>query len=342
MERLKERSGDIAQLGEEIAEVVRDRGGPVAREIADKGAQATQRALERGMPVAQILAARGADVAEQARERGAAAGKVLAVTGVVAGKAVAHGAERAKQSAQGARDRAAQRLTGGTGSGRRERTSMIGKVFNRFTLGFGLGYVLGARAGRERYDQIVRGWSSFVGNATVHQVAERGRDMVSDASRSVGQEIHSRMDRQTIQDVMTSNPRTVKASAPVSEAAEAMRDIDSGAVVVVDDSDRVAGILTDRDIAVRSIAEGRDPSSTKVSAIATMELATLSPSDTVKEAVRLMREKAVRRLPVVDGGRAVGIVSIGDLAIERDSHSALADISAAAPNTQKKGRSGGA
>jgi CBS domain-containing protein len=90
--------------------------------------------------------------------------------------------------------------------------------------------------------------------------------------------------------------------------------------------------LTDRDVVVRAVAEGRDPKSIKVGEIVSEDVATVTPDEPVDKVVSLMREKAIRRVPVVDGGRPVGIVSLGDLAVERDSKSALADISAAEPN----------
>ncbi len=83
---------------------------------------------------------------------------------------------------------------------------------------------------------------------------------------------------------------------------------------------------------IRAIAEGRSPTETTVGDIASREIATVGPNDDVAEVVRTMRSQAVRRIPVVEDGRPVGAVSIGDLAIERDSDSALADISAAPPN----------
>lgn len=135
-----------------------------------------------------------------------------------------------------------------------------------------------------------------------------------------------------IQDVMSRDPVTVQATSTVREAAEAMRDRGVGDVIVLRD-DGICGIVTDRDITVRAVAEGRDPSQVRVGDICSRELEFLSPGDTVDDAVRIMRERAIRRLPVVDGGRPVGVVSIGDLALERDPNSALADISAAPPNT---------
>jgi CBS domain-containing protein len=136
-----------------------------------------------------------------------------------------------------------------------------------------------------------------------------------------------------IRDVMTQNPQTLPASATVREAAEAMRANDIGDVIAIDDKGGVVGIVTDRDVVVRVVAEGRDPRATQIEDIASRELTVVSPDDSVERAVELMRERAVRRLPVVKRGKIVGIVSIGDLAVERDSASALADISAAPPNT---------
>ena len=133
-------------------------------------------------------------------------------------------------------------------------------------------------------------------------------------------------------DVMTPMPATVRASQTVAEAANNMRQIDVGSMIVVDESGKVVGIVTDRDIAVRAVAQGKDPQSTAVREISSEEPTTLSPSDSVEEAVRLMRDKAIRRVPVVDGDRPVGIVSIGDLAVERDPRSVLADISSEPPN----------
>ena len=136
---------------------------------------------------------------------------------------------------------------------------------------------------------------------------------------------------QSIRDVMTAEPHTVPLDATLEDAAREMKEDDIGAVLV-EESGNVAGILTDRDIVVRAIAEGRDPSSTKVGDVATRDVKTLSPDSTVEDAIKIVREQNVRRIPVVEDGRPAGIVSIGDLAIERDSDSALADISRAPSN----------
>jgi CBS domain-containing protein len=131
---------------------------------------------------------------------------------------------------------------------------------------------------------------------------------------------------QSIREVMTPDPHTVRADATLQDAAREMQRDDIGAVLV-EDNGAVAGILTDRDIVVRAIAEGRDPSSTRVADVATRDVKTLTPDSHVEDAIRIVREQNVRRIPVVQDGRPAGIVSIGDLAIERDPESALADIS---------------
>ena len=136
---------------------------------------------------------------------------------------------------------------------------------------------------------------------------------------------------QTIRDVMTAHPITFPATSSLVEAARAMRDADIGDVIVVENG-RLCGVVTDRDITVRGVAEGHDVSSLTLGDICSRHLTTLSPMDRVEDAVRLMREKALRRLPVVEGGKPVGIVSLGDLAVTHDPHSALGNISAAPAN----------
>jgi CBS domain-containing protein len=136
---------------------------------------------------------------------------------------------------------------------------------------------------------------------------------------------------QSIRDVMTQNPECVSGDTTVADAAKLMRDKDFGGVLCMD-GEEVKGFLTDRDIAIRVVAEGKDPTSTTVSDAATTDLHTLSPDDSVEEAIELVRKHNVRRVPVVEGAKPVGIVSIGDLALERDEDSALADISSEPAN----------
>ncbi|MDP8975565.1 MAG: CBS domain-containing protein [Actinomycetota bacterium] len=136
----------------------------------------------------------------------------------------------------------------------------------------------------------------------------------------------------TVRDIMTLDPVTLEAKTSVTEAARKMKERDIGDVIVLD-GDQLCGMVTDRDIVVRALAEDRDPNATNLGEICSRELVTVSPGDDLTVAGRLMREKTVRRMPVVEGGKPVGIVSMGDLAVERDPDSALSQVSAASPNT---------
>jgi CBS domain-containing protein len=125
---------------------------------------------------------------------------------------------------------------------------------------------------------------------------------------------------------MSADPVALNADTTLNEAARTMKDRDIGDVIVLHEN-KVCGVVTDRDIVVRAVAQERDPRMTLLEEICSHEVATLTPEDSVEDAVRLMRERAIRRVPIVDNGKPVGIVSIGDLALERDRESALADIS---------------
>lgn len=117
-----------------------------------------------------------------------------------------------------------------------------------------------------------------------------------------------------IREVMTSNPCTIDADKPISYAAKMMRDEDVGLAPVVE-GDRLVGTLTDRDIAIRVVAEGHDPDSTKVKDVASKDVVTIDPQQGLDEALRLMAEHQVRRLPVVEeDGRVVGVVAQADVA----------------------------
>ena len=118
----------------------------------------------------------------------------------------------------------------------------------------------------------------------------------------------------SIRELMTSNPETVETSATVLDAARIMRDHDVGIVPIVD-GDRLVGTVTDRDIAIRVVAEGKDPQSTTVETVASRELVTIDPQQDLDEALRLMAQHQVRRLPVVEeDGKLVGIVAQADVA----------------------------
>jgi signal-transduction protein with cAMP-binding, CBS, and nucleotidyltransferase domain len=135
-----------------------------------------------------------------------------------------------------------------------------------------------------------------------------------------------------VRDLMNKQPIKLPASSPIAEAARRMRAANVGAIVIEEDGN-TCGIVTDRDIAVRAVAEARDLEHTPLSEISSKDLISLSPEDDLDRAIQVMREKAIRRVLVMDSRkRTVGILSLGDLALERDSESVLGRISAAPPN----------
>jgi CBS domain-containing protein len=122
----------------------------------------------------------------------------------------------------------------------------------------------------------------------------------------------------SIKDTMTSNPCSIDADKPVSYAAKMMRDEDVGLAPIVE-GDRLIGTLTDRDIAMRVVAEGRDAESTMVRDVASRAVVTVNPEQGLDEALRLMAEHQVRRLPVVEeNGRLVGVLAQADVAEHAD------------------------
>ncbi|MEU8072648.1 CBS domain-containing protein [Micromonospora sp. NPDC048169] len=135
----------------------------------------------------------------------------------------------------------------------------------------------------------------------------------------------------TVGEFMTTRLVTMDGNDTLIAAAQEMRDSAIGDVVVTD-GDNVVGIVTDRDITVRGVAEDMDPTATRLNQITSRDVVTVSQNDDVVAAADLMRTYAVRRLPVVDDGRLVGLISMGDLAVEREPQSVLADISADDPN----------
>jgi CBS domain-containing protein len=118
----------------------------------------------------------------------------------------------------------------------------------------------------------------------------------------------------TIRDLMTRNPCSIEADKPVAYAAKMMRDEDVGLAPIVE-GQKLIGTLTDRDIAIRVVAEGKDPESTSVREVATTRLVTVDPEQDLDEALRLMAQHQVRRLPVVEeDGRLAGVVAQADVA----------------------------
>ena len=120
-----------------------------------------------------------------------------------------------------------------------------------------------------------------------------------------------------IRDVMTPNPESCSSDASVADAARTMARADVGPIPVVD-GERLVGILTDRDIVVRVVAEGRDPQATTVGEVATSDLIAVSPDEDLDRALGLLAERRVRRLPVVEGDKLVGIVAQADIARQGD------------------------
>jgi CBS domain-containing protein len=117
-----------------------------------------------------------------------------------------------------------------------------------------------------------------------------------------------------VAEVMTAKLCTIDVDKSVAYAAKMMRDEDVGLAPIVE-GDRLVGTLTDRDIAVRVVAEGRDPEATKAREVASTDVVTARPTQDLDEALRLMAERQVRRIPVVeDDGRLVGIVAQADVA----------------------------
>lgn len=135
----------------------------------------------------------------------------------------------------------------------------------------------------------------------------------------------------TIRDVMTPNPVCLKPAISLADAARTMAERDIGDVLVAEGTSLV-GIVTDRDIVVRAVAAGLDPRMARLADIVTSDLVTIGADEPVSRATELMREFATRRLPVVEGDRPTGIVSLGDLAKVKDPDSVLADISQAPAN----------
>ena len=136
---------------------------------------------------------------------------------------------------------------------------------------------------------------------------------------------------QTIREVMSTDPVHVPEDMNIMQVAEIMRDRDIGDVIVTNGAS-VVGIVTDRDLVVRGLASGNGVEALTVGSLATRDVHSVAPDDPVGTAVSLMADQAIRRLPVVEDDSLVGVVSIGDLAIERDPQSALAEISQAPPN----------
>lgn len=139
----------------------------------------------------------------------------------------------------------------------------------------------------------------------------------------------------TAREIMTSGAECAKSTDTLTDAARRMRDLEVGALPICGEDDRLKGIITDRDIVVKCIAEGGDPSTTKVAELAQGKPVTIGADDSVEEALHTMMEHDVRRLPVIDGHTLVGMVSQADIAknLPEDKVGELVEaISGAPPN----------
>ena len=118
----------------------------------------------------------------------------------------------------------------------------------------------------------------------------------------------------TAREIMTGGVECASVNDTLTDAAKKMRDLDIGALPICGDDNRLQGMVTDRDIVLKGIAEGKDPNSTKVSEFAEGKPVTIGADDSLEEALRTMAEHGVRRLPVIDGHELVGVVSMADVA----------------------------
>lgn len=202
-------------------------------------------------------------------------------------------------------------------------------------LAVGAGYYAGMKLGdrpvravRDARDQM-RGRAEAVGTQ-----ASDLRTRASEAARAVRSRVaagDATLDVRAVREVMSAAPETVDIDTSIREAAEKMRVADIGNVIVTENG-QVRGILTDRDIAVRAVSEGRDPDAAKVGDIMTPSPVMIGPSESVKAAIDLMHQHDIRRLPVVKSGRPVGVVALADVSMSPRVQPLLADISTAPPN----------
>src|SRR4051812_1063798 len=118
----------------------------------------------------------------------------------------------------------------------------------------------------------------------------------------------------TAREVMTGGAECIGENETIADAARKMAELDVGALPICGEDDRLKGMLTDRDIAVKVLAQGKDPASTKAGELGEGKPVTIGADDSVKEALQTMKDHAVRRLPVIDGHDLIGVVSQGDLA----------------------------
>ena len=177
-------------------------------------------------------------------------------------------------------------------------------------LAFGAGYATGMKLGDKPMDKL---------RETTQQMRGRSEDT-------------SAVDVRSVTEVMSTSVETVQGDTSLVEATQRMARADIGDVLVVDDGGVLSGIVTDRDIAIRVVAEGQDPRNVRVGDVMSPAVS-VGPNATVEEAMGVMRQHDIRRIPVVDTtGKPIGVISLGDVSTSRKARGVLADISAAPPN----------
>ena len=137
----------------------------------------------------------------------------------------------------------------------------------------------------------------------------------------------------TAREIMTGSAECIGENDSIVDAAKMMAKMDIGAMPICGEDNRLKGVITDRDIAVKVIAEGRDPSQVKAGELGEGKPVTIGADDSIQLAIKTMADKGVRRLPVIDGHDLIGIVSVGDIAknAEDDDVGALIQLISAAP-----------
>ncbi|MFB3814455.1 MAG: CBS domain-containing protein [Terriglobales bacterium] len=128
-----------------------------------------------------------------------------------------------------------------------------------------------------------------------------------------------------VREIMTPNVKYVAPDTSLDEVAQVMRDEDVGVVPVIDNGE-LCGVITDRDIVVRCVAEGNDPAEVEADEVLSENVQTIEPDEDVAEAARIMAEEQIRRLPVVEGGRLVGMLSLGDIAVKQPDEQLTGDV----------------
>jgi CBS domain-containing protein len=185
-------------------------------------------------------------------------------------------------------------------------------------ISFGAGYALGAQKGYE----------------PIKQASRRAGSAISDRMPRLSASTEDKgdlIDVREVGEVMTPAPQTIQANAGLPEAARVMLDHDIGDVIVTEGG-RPIGIITDRDIALHGFGAGTVPSGMRVRDLLHGELVAIAPTETVREAMRKMRQRDIRRLPVMENDSVIGIVSLGDLSQLPGAGAVLADVSNAPPN----------